>query len=86
MLNRINAVPPTNRGAPCTMVSNVTGAQECDARDDDSSTTVDNIKKSPQKKLRTLILYFNFLSFTNRWAKYHLCGNIKSTKQQTGKE
>gem|GEM_PF-3358349 len=44
MLNRIDAVPPTSRGAPCTMLSNVTGAQECDATDDDNSTVARNIK------------------------------------------
>ncbi len=41
MPNRITAVPPINRGAPCTMLSNVTGAQECDATGDDSSNAAD---------------------------------------------
>gem|GEM_PF-3843431 len=42
MLNRITTAPPMNRGAPCTMVNNVTGAQVCDARDDASSTAAGN--------------------------------------------
>ncbi len=54
MLNRITTEPPTGRGAPCIMLSKVTGAQECDApnqmhkansglktRDDASCTAVD---------------------------------------------
>ncbi|GEM_PF-1595684 len=44
-LNKITGVPPTSRGAPCTLLSKVTGAQECDARDADSSTAAGNIKK-----------------------------------------
>gem|GEM_PF-3012286 len=35
MLNSVDAVPPTSRGTPCTLLSKVTGAQVCDARDDD---------------------------------------------------
>ncbi len=30
LLDSIDAVPPTSRGTPCTMLSKVTGAQECD--------------------------------------------------------
>ncbi len=41
MANRIVAVPPITGGAPCTMLSKVTDAQECDATDDDSSNTAD---------------------------------------------
>ncbi len=39
---RVVAVPPINRGAPCTMLSKVTGAQVSDTTGDDSSTTADN--------------------------------------------
>ena len=31
LMLRVVAVPPMNRGAPCTMVNSITGAQECDA-------------------------------------------------------
>ncbi len=37
MANRIVAAPPTSRGTPCIMLSNVTGAQVSDTTDDASS-------------------------------------------------
>jgi len=44
--NRIVAAPPTSRGTPCIMLSNVTGAQVSDTTDDASSNVAGNIKNN----------------------------------------
>ncbi len=73
-LGRLNSeqnAPPTSRGAPCTMVSKVTGAQECDATEVDSSTTAGLIKKNNYRKINANGLYTHDRKICSRRRMYH---------------